>query len=100
MRLLSYLRSLWHQLMDLQPGHTAIVFHWDDAIRPDVVFMHRGIHQGEPLHAILDTLLEEHAGCCGRDVYTEVTIFWHQASGAWEMEELTSHYCASLRSAD
>lgn len=96
MRLLTYIRSLWHQLMDLHPAHTAIVFHWDDATRSDVVFMRPGIHQGEQLHAILDTLLEEHAApTSSEDVYTEVTIFWHHPSGSWEMDELTSHYCAA-----
>lgn len=89
------IKSLWHRLnaMDLQRSHTAIAFHWDGGVRPDVTFMLKGLLRGEPLHTALDALLEEHAYHPNCDTITEVTIFWHTSDGQWECEEIVSHYC-------
>jgi hypothetical protein len=103
MKPLTAWRAFRHRLkgMELQQSHTAICLHWPQGhcgvIRTDLTFMLQGIHTGETLHQLVDTLLEEHS--CPpaddpQDVFTEVTLFWHLPDGTWETEEYLSHLCA------
>ena len=100
--MMKQLKTLWHQLMgdaaDLAAEHTAIVLHWPSATGIgqliDKTFMLPGILNGPALDGILDALIEEHVPATDgtAEVITEISLFWHHADGAWDMEEILSHY--------
>lgn len=94
--MLPQIRALWRQLtaVELHPENTAIVLHWPGGTTPDLTFVFPRLLQGPPLDTILDALLEEHVPATdgSQEVLTEITLFWHNADGAWDMEELLSHY--------
>lgn len=81
---------------ELEPEHTAIILHWTgDSVEPDKTFVLAGIHQGEPLHRIIDSLLEEHISLKQRQqLQTEITLYWHFGNGAWHSQEYLSTYAS------
>ncbi len=86
---------------ELATDTTAVVLHWpeclDPSCRADRVFLYEGIHGGEILHQLIDTLLEEHTPPAIGDTpaVTDVSVFWHLPNGRWEMDELRSERYAN-----
>lgn len=83
--------------VELEASHTAVMFHWPDAPRPDITVVWAQIIDGEELHRRIDALIEEHVDATHgeRDVLTEVAVWWHFPDGVWESEEFVSHYYAT-----
>lgn len=73
-----------------------MVFHWPPPHHQlqDRVFTFPQILQDAALHNRIDILLEEHVpatdGTC--EVITEISVFWHQLDGTFDMTEFVSHY--------
>lgn len=81
--------------MDLPPEHTAILFHWamepGKPIQDDRLFVHPGIITGEPLHQLLDPLIDEHCiPTHSTTLVTEVILYWHFADGTWSYDDYIS----------
>lgn len=98
------IKAAWHRyfvMNDLAAEHTAVVLHWPAPHQGeqlvDKTFMLRGLLKNEALERIIDALIEEHAPATdgSHDVITEITLFWHDANGAWDMDEIVSHYYAT-----
>lgn len=96
-------------MMELPPEHTAVLFHWPAAQQPsgkykdDRLFIYPGIIHGEPLHQLIDILLDEHCGPYGpnkdpanaTELVTEVILYWHFADGTWSYDDYVSHLAVS-----
>lgn len=92
--------------MELPPEHTAVLFHWPAPPTgargkhlDDRLFIYPGIIHGEPLHQLIDILLDEHCGpygpisdaITGTELVTEVILYWHFADGTWSYDDYVSH---------
>lgn len=83
-------------MTELEPEHTAIILHWCGAgSPPDRTYVLPRIVDGEELHQLIDTLLEENVVPeITRHTVTEITLFWHHADGAWDIQDYVSSYAS------
>lgn len=83
-------------MIELSPCQTAILLHWPHYPINDQSFILPGLPDTKTLDPILDSLLEEHVPSTtgSHEVVTEVTIFRCYPDGAWDSEEIVSHYYA------
>ncbi len=84
--------------MDLPAEHTAVLFHWP-APKDDKLFIYPSIILGEPLHQLIDMLIDEHCVAYGAsantDLVTEIILYWHFADGTWSYDDYVSHLAVS-----
>lgn len=83
-------------MIELSPSQTAILLHWPYHPIQDQSFILPGIHATSTLDPTIDALLEEHVPSSNgsQEVLTEITIFRCYPNGAWDSEDIVSHYYA------